>query len=479
MRELWRTLDGYSTTNWTIFKASLTSIYPDTSAAMRYTKKTLQDFIDASARDRIRDEDDVIAYYRRFLETSNHLYSSGELTDDKRNSEFFQGFHPDDQEVLANRLFSMNPKHPTDKPYAFKDILNAARTYFANKQFYRPAHRQFRSSHDNGDDLYRNHSTPDYRIRQRSDNQDTHHHAIDRRGHDQDTDRCPNRESKAGRSMDQSSKPVQDDEDKVLSEIITGMVGLSTCDSAYTILYAKCKHCFPEIAKSLPTPELFRSTMAVMYQAPAMQQQVAMQLPERAPIAMHQPWPQPAAQSTDLDTEGTFFCEMRTDGCAFCAKPGHRVRGCPTAQEYIRTGRAVIKNDRICLPTGHPIPNDGSRRGLKHGIDTWLAASSATTGELLATISQPQITTTLQRDPPPHIALALEIVPDNRDNEESDDSSNKEIYNMYEVLAAEQKKHDTRPSKLPEATPQPNATTSTAAPVTRPPGISNSRSMQY
>ena len=110
---------------------------------------------------------------------------------------------------------------------------------------------------------------------------------------------------------------MQEDEDKVLSEIIMGMVGLSMHNLAYTILYEKCKHHFPDIAKSLLMPELFRRTTAVMYQAPATQQQVAMQLPERAPIVTCQPWPQPAAQSTDPDTEGTSFCEMRTDGCAF------------------------------------------------------------------------------------------------------------------------------------------------------------------
>ena len=66
-------------------------------------------------------------------------------------------------------------------------------------------------------------------------------------------------------------------------------------------------------------------------QAQATQQQVAMQLLERAPISTHQPWPQPAAQSIDTDTEGIFFREIRTDACAFCAKPGHQVCGCPDA----------------------------------------------------------------------------------------------------------------------------------------------------
>ncbi|KAF8266491.1 hypothetical protein EI94DRAFT_1585341 [Lactarius quietus] len=136
MCEFWRTLDGYRAGSWTTLKINLESLYPDTSAATHITKKTLQDFIDAAAKDHIRDEDNVIAYHRWFLEISNHLYDARELSKEDRNSEFFQGFHLDDCEVLTNQLFSLNPRHPTDKPYAFKDILTMAKNYFANKQFY-------------------------------------------------------------------------------------------------------------------------------------------------------------------------------------------------------------------------------------------------------------------------------------------------------------------------------------------------------
>ncbi|KAF8263078.1 hypothetical protein EI94DRAFT_1599129 [Lactarius quietus] len=140
MHEFWRTLDGYRAGSWTTLKINLESLYPDTSAATHITKKTLQDFVDAAAKDRIRDKDDVIAYHCRFLKISNHLYNARELSEEDRNLEFFQGFHPDDREVLVNRLFSLNPRHPTDKPYAFKDILTTAKNYFTNKQFYRPTH---------------------------------------------------------------------------------------------------------------------------------------------------------------------------------------------------------------------------------------------------------------------------------------------------------------------------------------------------
>jgi hypothetical protein len=49
----------------------------------------------------------------------------------------------------------------------------------------------------------------------------------------------------------------------------------------------------------------------------------------------------------------------------------------PSLKEYVDSGRAIIENARLCLLTGRPIPNDGSGRGLKHVIDSWIAANSA------------------------------------------------------------------------------------------------------
>jgi hypothetical protein len=60
MRYLWKTLDGYNTGDWETFKSTLKSLYPDTSAATRYNYTTLQEFVNISAKRRMRNEDDVM-----------------------------------------------------------------------------------------------------------------------------------------------------------------------------------------------------------------------------------------------------------------------------------------------------------------------------------------------------------------------------------------------------------------------------------
>ncbi len=74
----------------------------------------------------------------------------------------------------------------------------------------------------------------------------------------------------------------------------------------------------------------------------------------------------PAPVATDSKTE--FFSgkySMRAQGCAFCGHLRHRINSCPAAEEYVDTGRVKIINQRLFLPTGQPIPNDGHGLGLK------------------------------------------------------------------------------------------------------------------
>lgn len=59
------------------------------------------------------------------------LYISYQLSDEEHN-EFCQVFHPANREILTNRLFLKNPNHPSDKAYNFKDVFDAALTYFSN-----------------------------------------------------------------------------------------------------------------------------------------------------------------------------------------------------------------------------------------------------------------------------------------------------------------------------------------------------------
>jgi hypothetical protein len=144
---------------------------------------------------------------------------------------------------------------------------------------------------------------------------------------------------------------------------------------------------------------------------------------------------------------------------------GHRIRGCPAAEEYYQTGRVKIVSNRLHLPTGEPIPNDGRGLGLKASLDAWLAANA-----------QPSSDTTMpapQHDPPPHTtSYSFEILPEpavptgayiteeaDLDSGSDDNAYSSELYDMYEVFAT--KKKDSKPPKAPVPAP--------TSPPTRPP----------
>src|ERR1700744_572510 len=135
----------------------------------------------------------------------------------------------------------------------------------------------------------------------------------------------------------------------------------------------------------------------------------------------------------------------------FCGMLGHRVRGCPAAEEYYRTNRLKVIDGRLHLTTGEPIPNDGRGQGLKASLDAWLAANKqAPSGTT---------TSTPQRDPPPHTkSYSVEILPEptmatgayiaeeaDSDGDAEDDMYTTELYDMFEVFAT--KKKDPKPPK--------------------------------
>ena len=104
-----------------MFRASLEDMYPDTEAYTCYTKKGLQELVDRSNQRRLRDKNDVINYYRTFHEISNHL-TAAQLSAEERNEEFFMGFHPDDREILSNRLYALKPNHPPRQAHDLQDV---------------------------------------------------------------------------------------------------------------------------------------------------------------------------------------------------------------------------------------------------------------------------------------------------------------------------------------------------------------------
>ena len=246
---------------------------------------------------------------------------------------------------------------------------------------------------------------------------------------------------------------------------------LSPSEPTYASLYARCLHRYLAIAQTLQKPD-YGHCSSFTLNAPA-------------PTPPRQPWnerPAPPSLSSD-PSRATFFRRNVSEGCAFCLNPAHRVRQCPIAEEYYNSGRVTIINERIHLPNSQPIPNNGSNRGLKHAIDTWLAQQSSST----------------TRDPPPHtphksfaiqtyeihsppVAKAhLEEVTDIKSDPSSSEDEEDGL-DIFGVFATEKKKKQTRAAKLPElttpkritrsstsASPSSHDSSSTAPPSTLPP----------
>ena len=166
------------------------------------------------------------------------------------------------------------------------------------------------------------------------------------------------------------------------------------------------------------------------------------------------------------------------EGCAFCTQPGHRLHKCDTAIEYLNSRLATYENGQIHLPNGRPVPNDGTRHGIKNGIDAWHA-------------SRPQTQNSASRpatpicDIPPHTSAHAATASWIKEVTEShvlqitnvaayDDGSNSddEPIDIFEVFTMGKRRREGKAAQVPELTQPvdtaacpPVALTSQTAPV--------------
>ena len=484
LRKLWKTLPGYRATKWRRFREELIELHPDITE-QACTREDLSQFVKLSAESHIRSENDVMKYYRSFLTIAVPLADDHELTAKDFNAEFFRGFHKDDRKIIAEQiLFSINPRHPSTEPFDINDVVTAAWQFFASNRFYKPPRRKVRSEH-RGRSKTRHSNSGNLVQRLLGDRRSPRPAAYESDSDsgsgsdsDQEEDSATERSAYKTRSVhfkeDRSSRAQSKDEDESMT-LVTKLSNLSVHEPSYLILYSKCMKRFPDVAQHLTKPDLrapsSSATATVAFQSPPAPVYQPPPTPARQPWEQRAPAPPPDTPEGDL-----FFSERngaRSRGCMFCGMLGHRVRGCPAAEEYYRTNRLKIIDGRLHLPTGEPIPNDGRGQGLKASLDAWLAANTQAPGSTT--------TSTPQRDPPPHTkSYSFEILPEpttttgayiaeeaDADGDTDNDEYTTELYNMYEVFAT--KKKDPKPPKASAPAPAsqptpPPASTSQAAP---------------
>src|SRR6266702_4109757 len=439
----------------------------------------------------MRDEEDVIQYYRQFLVFCQPLVDTCKITDDERDSAFWYGFHPDDREALSPRLIAKHPDQSIDQPYSLEDVYKAARAVFTPSTFLpiqlqdhwnqfptrlaRPERLTERWIGQYGRDPRapnqegrRRDREPFFDFNPRDTYVRPERDTMHATNHLPRAPSPPRNPAPAETRTVRFVEPTREEEDRELDELMDKMHGLSVRERSYAVLYARCAHRYPDVARDLPKPEIVQS--------------YPFQTSAPSTFPPRQPWAAPQNRSAPLppniSPEDAFFrARPRPIGCSFCSQTDHRIRECPIARDYVRTGRAMVINDRIHLPNSQSISGDNSGSNLQTRIDAWL--SSATAAPTNTTSAS-----TFTRDSPPHTTLSfvtvgpstygqavqqahiIEVTGTNGENE--DENAQDDSLDFFGVYATEKKKRDAKASKLPELTQAKKPNTPTTASTSTP-----------
>ena len=425
----------------------------------------------------------MVHYYRQFIILSKPLLDSQRLTPGARNKFFWRGFHKSDRAEMHTRLIAEHPRQPTDVYFGYLDVFEVARAILGSHDLDTSTESDDSLDEPRGTRSRRSNRIPERRYNQDSRGADPTHRTRKQRCSPSPVERDSHLQCSADRHATPAAyetrvihlkEPSREEEEREAEDLVKHMRGLSVHEEAYAMLYTRCTLRFPSIVQLLPKPLLTQPT-----RPPAPAASFSMQVPT-PPSSTQHPWPItsiPQSPPQVASNPTSFFrTRARSDGCAFCSQTSHRVRECPSAQEYVRTGRALILEDRLSLPNGQQIPNDGTGCRLKHGIDTWLTAQAQVNSTPIQQVS-------LTHDTPPHLptkrdsrvpsahieevteAHIVQII----DDDDHSDSDDEDPIDFFQVFATERKKRESRRSKLPEfQSPTPPAKSTSPASDTSP-----------
>jgi hypothetical protein len=506
LRDLWKSLDSFQLHDWADLRTTLEDIYDGTSSLSRHSGQKLMEFVRNSSKTRMNDEEDVLQYYRHFLVLSKPLIDSQRLTTGERDRAFWSGFHNRDRSEMYARLIAKHPDQPSTVYFDYLDVYRVARATFSGNHLldFEPSdswdepqgprtNRLERTRERWLDEDEQGPRKADFRAYERRRPPSPTRYAVREASYRHSDFRPPQPEAET--KVVRFKEPTREEEDREMDDLMERMHGLSVREKSYAMLYARFAHRFPHVAQNLPKPVIDQQspapplaptstpTTSYSFQSPAphlapthaRSTSYSFQAAAPPPPA-RQPWPAAAKTPIPLPASdaAAFF---RPRGCIFCTLPNHRLRECLAAQEYVRSGRAIVLSEpggpgRLYLPNGQPIPNDGTGQGIKHSIDTWLAAQPSDA-------QAPAQQVSFAREAPPHLPTSYNNRPPSARIEEiaeahivqvistgslgnDEDSDDEDPLDFFQVFATEKKKRESRASKLPEL--QATAPTTSATP---------------
>jgi len=149
--DIWRSLADFINQDWDDLCAELRDKYVSPTMEGHYSRQKLLEYIERSAQVSMKDESDVLKYYRNFNTLSKPLLDRTHMTIGEHNATFWLGFHPEDRQALHEWLIAKQPDKPSTTRTSFKvqELCSlATMTFFCKNHLLKDLHPTIHKTDD-------------------------------------------------------------------------------------------------------------------------------------------------------------------------------------------------------------------------------------------------------------------------------------------------------------------------------------------
>jgi len=296
----WSRFASYKDANktWNTFKLEVPKYNPEATLEQRYSLKDLRKLIKKNSKKSIKPLSDLASYYRKFGAIPSWLTDKNHIAEMESNQMFLEGFRSKFRRDIGSRLQITHPNHDPNTPHNCNTVYDAAIYLLKQKGRYKAksGHRESKESDGSGSDS------------SDSDDSDDSGSDSDDSGSDSDSKSRKKRSSNLPTTSPSPSPAVQIKQEQ---------------PTAIPIAFERVMQQMLQNQTNALTAAIAAAASNVLSGA-------------KAPPVVVNPVP-------------TSTAGARYTGCAFCDLEGHFISQCPTADEYIKSGKAARDTGKSSL----------------------------------------------------------------------------------------------------------------------------------
>jgi hypothetical protein len=351
--ELWESRLEYSdrAKSFSDFVQAIYRLYPGSDGQRQWLVADMERLVEERSRICIRTLGDLGDFYRRFITITTFLRSRNRLSERDQSQAFMQGLSREFCDRVLQRLQLKFPDHLSDDPHHLDDIYDVA-------QFILHGTATSVSITATLCDPFIDPKSPDIAKHRPSSRE------------------VANRRISSHKVVEHHIESPRVTEDHV------GLPGTAS-DRMKSPEVAECRVTSPNIAeRRVTSPKVaecrvtspniagHRMTSQNVADHRIASCDIAEHCLTSLSIAGHRPTSHSSPIKSPFDRASRSSAE--TPLCNFCGRPGHFIRQCPDAEEYIQLGRCRRTSEgKIALPTGSFVSRDIPGRFMKLRIDEW------------------------------------------------------------------------------------------------------------